>query len=165
MTQLAMRILVVGTPNAGTMATLERLARHGWGSHFIGRASEAETLLETFQVDVVLAQENLPDGSGYQLTEPVRNQSGTLLVAVALSETSLWLSVVERGNQSLGTRAIGSELLGRELETLLYRPVLKYFPVTDRLRTVAPLEREGLRIVSKREIPPRRNGSASPRVA
>lgn len=165
MAQLAMRILVVGTPNAGTMATLERLARHGWGSHFIGRATEAKTLLETFQVDVVLAQENLPDGRGYDLSEAVTKQSGSLLVAVALSETSLWLSVIDRGKESLGTRAIGSEVLGRELETLLYRPVLEYVAATNHIRTVPASEREGIRIVSKREIPPRRNGSASPRVA
>ena len=61
------RILVVGLTNANTQAMLERWRRSGWGSHTVDSVQEAETVLKTIRFKVILAAENVSDGSGYEL--------------------------------------------------------------------------------------------------
>ena len=56
--------------------------------------------------DIVLADEIVADGRGYDLTDCVVKRAGTLLVSIALSEASLWLPVVPARNANTrGTRA------------------------------------------------------------
>ena len=85
---------------------LARLTNRGFGSRTVETLREARDLLGTFRWDVVLAAESLVDGRGYDLTEIVARRSGTLLVGVPLSESCLWLPVVERGALVLGRRAL-----------------------------------------------------------
>jgi hypothetical protein len=119
MSATAMRILVIGKRSPSTSGTLKRLAVRGWGSHCVATLQEARELLEAFQFDVVLALETLSDGRGYDVSEAVMRHSGTLLVGVALSESLLWLAVVERGARVLGKRALNASTLETELEKLL----------------------------------------------
>src|SRR5579863_2086791 len=113
------RILVVGLTNANTQGMLERWRRAGWGSHTVGSVQEAETVLKTIRFKVILAAENARDGSGYELGPLVERQSGSLFIAVALSETCLWLPVIEQGARSLGKRAINPWILETEVESIL----------------------------------------------
>jgi len=115
----AMRILITGRPGPGTDAILARLTARGCGSHAAETLREARDMLGTFRFDVVLAAESLPDGRGYELAEAVARRSGTLLVGVALSESCLWLPVVERGDYVLGLRAVNSQALELELDLIL----------------------------------------------
>jgi len=115
----AMRILITGRPAPGTDAMLARLTARGCGSHAVKTLREARDMLGTFRFDVVLAAESLPDGRGYELAEVVARRSSTLLVGVALSESCLWLPVVERGDYVLGLRAVNSQALELELELIL----------------------------------------------
>jgi hypothetical protein len=119
MSAAVVRILAVGTTTTSTQKALETLERAGWNSHTIETRREAETVLRTIRFGVILAAENLPDGTGYELTELVARQSGTLFVAVTLSESCLWLPVVERGCRSLGKRAMNSEFLEAEVATIM----------------------------------------------
>jgi DNA-binding response OmpR family regulator len=114
-----MRILVVGKPSRGTQPILSRLANNGWGSRTVETLREAEVLVNTFRFDLVLAAESLPDGRAYAMTETMARRRGTLLVAVALSESCLWLPVVELGTRVLGARALNPEQLEREAEKIL----------------------------------------------
>jgi DNA-binding response OmpR family regulator len=114
-----MRILVVGTPSRGTQAILARLASCGWGARTVETLREAEVLVSTFRFDMVLATESLPDGRAYSMTQMIARRSGTLIVAIALSESCLWLPVVEQGRRVLGTRALNPEQLEREAEKIL----------------------------------------------
>jgi DNA-binding response OmpR family regulator len=114
-----MRILVVGTPSRGTQSILSRLASCGWGSRTVETLREAEVLVNTFRFDMVLATESLPDGRAYAMTQAIARRSGTLIVAIALSESCLWLPVVEQGRRVLGTRALRPEQLEREAEKIL----------------------------------------------
>ena len=57
---------------------------------------EAETVLKTIRFKAILAAENVRDGSGYELAPLVARQSGNLFISIALSETCLWLPVIER---------------------------------------------------------------------
>jgi hypothetical protein len=82
---------------------------------------EAETVLKTIRFNVVLSAEKLADGMGYELAPILTRQRGTLYIGVALSETCLWLPVVERGLQSLGDRAMNSGILETEVARLLRR--------------------------------------------
>jgi len=79
---------------------------------------EAEKELEAMNGGVVLAAEVLPDGRAYELMPAVEKDGGSLLVAVALSESNLWLPVVDLGKRVLGSRALNSQLLELELERL-----------------------------------------------
>jgi hypothetical protein len=109
------RLLMIGNSSPSTQVTLGRLSECGWGSYAADCVRDGEQVLKTFQVDVVLAAENLPDGRGYDLADCVARQSGTLMVGVALSENALWLPVIDRGRRVLGSRAIGARMLEAEL--------------------------------------------------
>jgi hypothetical protein len=181
------RILVVGHTSSSTQATLQQLERDGWNSHSVDTIVEAEGALKMIRFDVVLAEETIAAGSGYDLTDSVLEQDGTLLVSVALSEASLWLPVVQRGILTLGDRALNSSMLNLEVREALSaapetrasstslrtrgstgdRAVRPSFPATDR-RTGAE-DRRG-RPVSKhlepkRFLPPQRKPAADAAVS
>jgi hypothetical protein len=113
------RVLVVGLTNTNTQAMLERWRRSGWGSHAVESVQEAETVLKTIRFKVILAAENVRDGSGYELAPLVARQGGNLFISVALSETCLWLPVIEQGVGSLGKRAVNPWILETEVEGVL----------------------------------------------
>jgi DNA-binding NtrC family response regulator len=119
MTTKVTRILFVGKPSPHAEVVLGRLARKNLASEVVRTLGEARELIPRSQFDVVLAPEDLPDGHGYELTDPVARRSCTLLIAISLSETWLWLPVVERGARVIGERAIPADLLEPELEELL----------------------------------------------
>jgi hypothetical protein len=119
MAAIAMRILCAGTPAPMTDGVLARLAARGFGAYRVERLCEARDLLKSFRLDIVLAGELLSDGRGYALAEAVKQRSGTLIVAVALSESCLWLPVIERGTTVLGKRALSHAMLEPELDRLL----------------------------------------------
>ena len=113
------RLLMIGKPTITTGVTLTRLSDCGWGWYGVEKVVDGRELLNTFEVDVVLATEALPDGRGYDVADSVAKQKASLLVAVALSENSLWLPVIDRGARVLGSRAIGANLLEAELVRVL----------------------------------------------
>ena len=115
------QILTVGPATLDTLATLKRLVCSGWSSHSVATIREAETVLKTIRFNVVLAAEKLADGMGYELAPILTRQRGTLYIGVALSETCLWLPVVERGVRSLGARAMNSGVLETEVVEILHR--------------------------------------------
>jgi hypothetical protein len=119
MAATTIRILFAGTPAPATDEVLARLAARGFGAHRANKLSEARGLLEIFRLDVVLASESLVDGRGYALADAMRQQSGTLIVGVPLSESCLWLPVVERGVVVLGKRGLSPAILEVELDRLL----------------------------------------------
>jgi|SRR5690348_14149831 len=119
MPALGMRILVVGAVSRDTQSILSRLESCGWGSRTVESLREGEALVSAFKFDMVLAAESLPDGRAYAMTQMIARRSGTLIVAIALSESCLWLPVVEQGKRVLGMRALNAEHLEREAEKIL----------------------------------------------
>jgi len=115
----ATRILVVGHTASSTAFTLQKLERAGCAFHSVDTIAEAETAMRTTPFDIVLAGETMPDGRGYDLTNCVVNHSATLLISIALSETCLWLPVVQHGVRTLGERALNSFTLQSEITALL----------------------------------------------
>jgi len=109
------RILTVGNSSEATDITLRRLASSGWGSYGVASVREGLEIAKTFQLDVILAREVLPDGRGYEFAGLAIRQKVSLLVGIALTDHSLWLPVIDRGSRVLGSRAIGAHLLQNEL--------------------------------------------------
>jgi hypothetical protein len=118
----ALRILAIGELLPATRDLLRRLEERGWGSQSVRGVREAKDVLGIFDYDVVLASEILRDGGGYDVADSVAVHSRTLLVGVALSETWLWLPVVERGVNVLGKRGLNAQMLESELVNLLSPP-------------------------------------------
>jgi hypothetical protein len=119
MSTSAVRVLIVGSTTSSTNGILKKLAQAGWGSHAVDGAREAETVLKTIRFKVVLSSEKLPDGTGYELAPLIARQGGSLFVGVTLSETCLWLPVIEKGERSLGKRAMNPTMLETEVSELL----------------------------------------------
>lgn len=119
MAAIAIRILMVGEHSPNTKAIIARLAARRWGARYVATQREAQEVLGTFQFDVVLAAEDLPDGRGYDLANMLEHRLETLMVSVALSETCLWLPVIERGERVLGQRALNATMAEVGLEMLL----------------------------------------------
>ena len=119
MAATTIRIIYAGTPAPMTVEVLARLAARGFGAYRAEKLCEARDLLKAFRLDIVLAAELLSDGRGYALADAMRQHSGTLIVGVALSESCLWLPVIERGVTVLGERALSHAMLEPELDRLL----------------------------------------------
>jgi DNA-binding NtrC family response regulator len=119
MSVTSMRILVIGDLLPGTGQVLHHLTNARSVTRIVHNLREARDLLTTFDFHVVLASEVLPDGRGYDLAESVLRRSRTLIVGVALSESSLWLPVVFRGVNVLGRRALSPDMLEAEMKDLL----------------------------------------------
>jgi hypothetical protein len=135
---------------------LARLSDRGFRSRTVETLRAARDLLGTFRFDVVLAAESVADGRGYDLAEIVARRSGTLLVGVALSESWLWLPVVERGALVLGRRALNPRALEVELDLVLDLRVL-----SAHKRNIPGARPRDSRALSDRTASPRRrNGGA-----
>jgi hypothetical protein len=119
MSAMGMRILVIGTSTFDTTGMFNRLERRGWGACVVSTLREGRDLLRRYKFDLVLSAEVLPEGRGYDISDAVAKQSGTLLVGIALSESWLWLPVVEFGRKVLGKRALNLGLLESEARELL----------------------------------------------
>lgn len=119
MCALVVRVLVAGPIHSATRAVLNRLVKHGWGFHAVDSLREANTVLGTFQYDLVLASEFLPDGRGYDLMGNLQRRGASLLVGIELSESCLWLPVLDHGKKTLGSRALNARLLESEMEAIL----------------------------------------------
>lgn len=119
MSALVVRVLVAGPMHSATRAVLNRLVKHGWGFHAVDSLREANTVLGTFQYDLVLASEFLPDGRGYDLMSNLQRRGASLLVGIELSESCLWLPVLDHGKKTLGSRALNARLLESEMEAIL----------------------------------------------
>jgi hypothetical protein len=113
-----LHILMVGSPAPPTSRLIFQLAMRGHVAMHADTVEEAKNLLADFPFAVVLAQETLPDGRGYDLAWLIAHQGGNLFVGVPLSET-LWLPVVERGSLVLGQRALNASVFENEVEIAL----------------------------------------------
>jgi hypothetical protein len=120
MSASAVRILVVGPLTEATSEMSHRLERHGWATHAVTTLREAQIVLQTIRFPLVLAAEKLVDGAGYELTTWATQQELTLMVGLKLTESLLWLPVVECGQRSLGSRALNPVMLEGEIERLMW---------------------------------------------
>jgi hypothetical protein len=98
---------------------LGRFEKRGWGSRVVDTWCEGSDRLETFKFDLVLVSGFFSNGRRYEVSNTVARQLGTMLVGIALSESSLWLSVVERGEKVLGQRSLNISMLESEARELL----------------------------------------------
>jgi hypothetical protein len=131
MPRTELRILVIGELSPAMQDILRRFSARGWGAQHARCIQEARDFLGIYDYDVVLASETLADGRGYDLADSVAVHSRTLMVGVALSETHLWLPVVERGRNVLGSRGLNDRTMESEMTILLAAP--REDPARDRV--------------------------------
>ncbi len=117
--RIPLMILVVGSSVYGSAAVLARAERYGCPSHVVETLGEARSLLATLRFDIVLAKEYLPDGSSYALIPALEDMAGSLYVAVALSDSCLWLPAVEEGVRCLGETALNPGVFLGAMEKVL----------------------------------------------
>lgn len=98
---------------------LTRMGRRGWGSYSADNLREARMLIEGGGLDLVLALQTLPEGSGYELIETVTERKGSLFVGIDLSRDRLWIPVVDRGERVFGDRAVHADSVEAEWEHAL----------------------------------------------
>lgn len=118
MAAISIQILVVGATAPSTEEMLFRFEARGWGASRVNTVAEAKELMATFRFAVVLATENLQDGSGYDLAGLASQQAGDLFVGISLTDM-LWLPAVERGIVVLGQRALNANVFENEVELAL----------------------------------------------
>ena len=161
MSASAVRILVVGPLTNATSDMSHRLERHGWSTHAVASLREAHIVLQTIRFPLVLAAEKMGDGTGYELTDWAAKHELTLFVGLQLTETLLWLPVVEAGRRSLGSRALNPVMLESEIERMLAE--------IDLARANAGLRERALRaatsgpVLREEQGAPGRRKSAEPR--
>jgi hypothetical protein len=138
---------------------------------------DAHIVLQTIRFPLVLAAEKLEDGTGYELTDWATKQELTLIVGLQLTETLLWLPVVEGGRRSLGSRALNPIMLEGEIERMLAemdsaRVLAGARERELRAATSGPVLREQQGIAGRRKniearttVPPLRDRKAPPLVA
>jgi hypothetical protein len=124
------RILMVGLGGPAGVAAVERLECKGWGCEVVEGLRDAEKALETGGFRIILASEELEDGGGYDLLDSAMKQAVSLFVAVALSESCLWLPAVERGVKTLGKCALHPRMLEMEMEGLVSESRWRAIPET-----------------------------------
>jgi hypothetical protein len=125
-----MRTLFVGKPLPRDVAMLTRMGRRGWGSYSADNLADARRLIERGGVDLVLALQNLPDGSAYDLISAVSQSRGSLFVELELSRENVWIPAVDHGERVFGDRGIHPQNLEAECEKTLVRSAR-----TNRLKT------------------------------
>ena len=116
---MPLQILVVGSSLYDSNAIVSRAERCGCQCHVVETFVEARSLLASFRFDLVFAKEYLPDGSGYDLMPALEEMAGSLYVAIALSDSCLWLPAVEEGVRCLGETALNSGVFLGMFEEIL----------------------------------------------
>ncbi len=113
-------ILLVGLTRTNQESIAHTLNKRGWKWRTVDSLTSAvHHFAKGGGVQLVLAAEALLDGRGYELTDAVTKLGSSLLVGVMLSEGSVWLPVVERGERTFGRGGIGLAELGSVLDELL----------------------------------------------
>src|SRR5580658_9761906 len=153
------RILVAGHTAPSTNFIIKQLEREGCVFQSVESVAEAEVSLRGTRFDIVLAGEFMPDGRGYDLTGCVVDRSATLLVAIALSETCLWLPVVQHGVRTLGDRALNSHSLHSEMMELLNKKLVPAeHPVASARHDFVPASHRSMAGIDQRTGPEERRG-------
>lgn len=122
------RILTVGLSGGIECAVLAGLERKGWECSGVRTLQGAENALETDEYGIVLAAECLADGEGYDLASSLMRRDGSLFVAVTLSESCLWVPVVEAGTKTLGMCALHPQMLDMVLGGFISAGKLRSIP-------------------------------------
>jgi DNA-binding response OmpR family regulator len=84
-------------------------------------AKTARKLFQTFQPDLVILDVNLPDDSGFNLCQEIRETGIFVLMLTCLADTNYVLEGFERGADDYQTKPFNLEILKAKIEALLKR--------------------------------------------
>ena len=111
-------LLLVGEQFRAAPVMAERLQDWGFVCQIVPTLEAARKALRSEPVDVVLSQERLPDGTGFQLVSALSGLPVTAYVCVSLEDGFLWLPALEGGRDCWGKPAIRPSALAHALQAI-----------------------------------------------
>lgn len=105
------------SPRVTTILT--RLGQKGFGTYSTDTIQRGREIIKACNFELLISAEELPDGRGYDLIDPVIARGISLFIGIETSNDALWIPVVDHGENVLGNAAIDFDVLERELEDVL----------------------------------------------
>jgi hypothetical protein len=118
MTLLGRNVLLVGHSfhPASTLAGL--MCRWKLECHFTGTMRAACDLYSTKQIDLLLSNLYLPDGTGCELLTSLPRLPMTAFLCMPVENSCLWLPAIDGGRACLGLPALRPSEFGKTLEKM-----------------------------------------------
>jgi CheY-like chemotaxis protein len=120
MTLAGREVLLVGESFHNAHALATRLQRWQFQCHFARNARAATDWLELHQVDLVLSDTHLSDGTGFRLLMTLADLPVTAFLCVPVENTCFWLPAINDGKACLGLPALRASEFVSTLEQMAH---------------------------------------------
>ena len=124
MTHSGRDVLLVGQSFQTAHALTQRLLQWGYRCHFAGTMRTAWLLLSFTQIDVVLSDIHLSDGTGVDMLGILAGLPITAFLCLPVESSCFWLPAIDAGKKCLGLPALRPSELANALEEMSHRPAL-----------------------------------------
>jgi hypothetical protein len=114
-------VLLVGHSFQTADALTRRLRQWGFRCHFAGTMWTAWLLLSLMQIDVVLSDMQLSDGTGVRMLGILAGLPITAFLCLPLESGCFWLPAIDAGKKCLGLPALRPSEFANELEEMSRR--------------------------------------------
>jgi len=118
MTLLGRNVLLVGQNFQGTRTLTDRLQRWKFRCLFAANARAASEILAARQVDLVLSNTHLSDGTGIGLLSTLARLPLSAFLCLPVENSCLWLPAIDGGKHCLGLPALRPLEFARTLEEM-----------------------------------------------
>ena len=107
--------LAVGAPDGGRQQLTEIFDQHGWRILWARTRAEAEAVIDSTPVEVVIAERDLPEGGWRELLLDLlaRTEPPALVVTSRLADESLWAEVLNMGGYDVLAQPLDTEEVER----------------------------------------------------
>jgi CheY-like chemotaxis protein len=124
MTPSGRDVLLVGRSFQTAHSLIHRLRQWGYRCHFAGTMRTAWRLLSFTQIDVVLSDIHLSDGTGVDMLGILAGLPITAFLCLPVETSCFWLPAIDAGKKCLGLPALRPSELANALEGMSHRPAL-----------------------------------------
>ena len=118
MTLAGREVLLVGEGFHNAHALTKRLQQWQFQCHFARNARAASDWLESHQVDLVLSDTHLSDGTGFRLVMTLADLPVTAFLCVPVENNCFWLPAIHDGKACLGLPALRTSEFVSTLEEM-----------------------------------------------
>jgi hypothetical protein len=118
MTLFGKDVLLVGRGFEAAQALTTWLRRLGFRCHFANSMRTACQLLSSVQVDVVLINTHLSDGTGFGLLGVLAGLPVTAFLCLPVEDSCFWLPAINAGKECLGLPALRPSEFAKALEEM-----------------------------------------------
>jgi response regulator RpfG family c-di-GMP phosphodiesterase len=118
MTLFGRDVLLVGQGFPSVRTLTDRLQRWGFRCYFASNMQTACQLLSSVQVDVVLSNTHLSDGTGFGLLGALTGLPVTAFLCLPVENSCFWLPAIDAGKECLGLPALRPSEFASALEEM-----------------------------------------------